>query len=160
MALADMFLLIEGQKTGKIKGESKDLVYPEHIQILGWTWGMSSSASMGGGDISAKTALSELHISKNVDTATTALMSVMRNNEVIKKGVLTVRKSGGKPIDYFKLIFERGRITSHTIASQSGPELTEQLSIAFEKIEVQHCAQDDTGAKKAASTFTAEVDRN
>ena len=157
MALGDMFLYIEGQKTGKILGESKDAVYSGQMHINGWSWGMSSSGSMGGGTGSAKTALSEISISKDVDTASTALMSVMRNNEQIKKGVITVRKAGSKPIDYFKIIFEKARITSHTVGSQSGPELTEQLSIAFEKIEVQYCAQDDSGGAKGASTFTAEV---
>ena len=160
MALEDMFLLIEGQKTGKISGESRDAVYPGQIQVSGWSWGMSSSSSMGGMGASGKAALSELGISKGVDTASTALMSVMRNNEVIKKGVLTVRKAGSKPLDYFKIIFERARITSYSVGSQSGPELTEQLSIAFEKIEVQYCAQDDSGGAKGTSTFTAEVIKN
>jgi type VI secretion system secreted protein Hcp len=162
MALGDMFLHIEGQKTGKILGESKDLVYPGQMHINGWSWGMSSSGSMGGAAGPAKTALSEISISKNVDAASTALMSVMRNNELIKKGVITVRKAGSKPIDYFKIVFEKARITSHTVGSQSEsePELTEQLSIAFEKIEVQYSAQDDSGAAKATSSFTAEVIKN
>jgi type VI secretion system secreted protein Hcp len=160
MALGDMFLSIEGQKTGKILGESKDAEYPGQIQILGWTWGMTSSASMGSSAGSTKTALSEINISKNVDTASTALMSVMRSNELIKRGVITVRKAGTNPIDYFKITFERARITSHTIGSQAGPELMEQLSIAFEKIEVQYSAQDATGGKKGTSTFAADVTNN
>ena len=157
MALEDMFLLIEGQKTGKINGESSDAVYSGQIQVNGWSWGMSGSSSMGGMGASSKTALSELSISKSVDTASTALMSVMRNNEVIKKGILTVRKAGSKPLDYFKIIFERARITSYSVGSQSGPDLSEQLSIAFEKIEVQYCAQDENGGKKGTSTFSAEI---
>ena len=64
MALEDMFLLIEGQKTGKINGESNDAVYPGQIQIAGWSWGMSSSSSMGGMGASSKASLSELSISK------------------------------------------------------------------------------------------------
>jgi type VI secretion system secreted protein Hcp len=160
MALADMFLLIEGQKTGKISGESKDAVYPGQIQILDWSWGMSSSASMAGTSATNRTALSELSIVKNVDTASTALMSVMRSNEVIKKGVITVRKAGNNPLDYFQIIIEKGRITAYAVGSQTGPVLTEKLSIAFEKIEVHYSAQDDTGGKKATSTFSAQVTNN
>lgn len=156
MALADMFLLMEGQRTGKITGESKDAAYAGQIAVTGWSWGMSS-ASVGGMSEASRSALSELNIVKEVDTASTALMSVMRNNELIKKGVLTVRKAGSKPLDYFKIVFERARITSYDVGSDGGPELNERLSIAFEKIEVQYFVQDDTGGKKGGSTFMTEV---
>ena len=157
MAKGDMFLLIDGQKTGTIKGESADKVYTGQIDVLGWSWGMSSSTAIGGASSGAKTSLSELRIVKAVDTATTPLMSVMRSGEIIKKGVLTVRKAGGTQIDYFTITIERGRITAIEVASQDGPDLTEQLSIAFEKIEVQYFAQDDKGARKGGSTFTTQV---
>jgi type VI secretion system secreted protein Hcp len=156
MAKSDMFLLIEGQKTGAIKGESLDKVYPGQIDVHGWSWGMSSSA-MGGSGAGLKTSLSELRISKLVDAASTPLMSVMRNAEVIKKAVLTVRKAGAVPIDYFILTIERGRITALEIGSPSGPVLTEELSISFEKIDVQYFAQDEKGARKGGSTFNTEV---
>jgi type VI secretion system secreted protein Hcp len=159
MAIADMFLLIEGQKTGKIVGESKDAVYPGQIDVVAWSWGMST-ATVSGMTESPRTALSELNVVKKVDTASTALMSVMRTNELIKKGVLTVRKAGSKPMDYFTVAFERARITAYDVSSNDGPELTERLSIAFEKIEIQYFAQDDKGAKKGGSTFMAEVTKN
>jgi type VI secretion system secreted protein Hcp len=159
MAKGDMFLLIDGQKTGTIKGESADKVYPGQIDVLGWSWGMASSTVMGGASGGAKTSLSELRVTKAVDAATTALMSVMRSGEIVKKAVLTVRKAGGTQVDYFTLTIERGRITGLDVTSDpaGGPDLLEQLSIAFEKIEVQYFAQDDKGARKGGSTFTTQV---
>lgn len=157
MAKSDMFLLIEGQKTGAIKGESADKIYPGQIDIYGWSWGMSSSGAMAGSGGGLKTSLTEIRISKQVDAASTPLMSVMRSGEVIKKAVLTVRKAGTVPIDYFILTVERGRITSYEVGSPGGPELSEQLSIAFEKIDVQYFAQDEKGARKGGSTFNTEV---
>lgn len=158
MSSPDMFLLVEGQRTGAVKGESKDSVYPDQIDVVGWTWGMHSSSAIGGGAGSAaKTALSELRIRKLADTASTALMSVMRNGELIKRAVLTVRKGGGVPIDYFTVTIQQGRITSYEVESQAGPVLSEQLSIAFEKIEVQYFAQDQRGGRKGGSTFSTEV---
>lgn len=157
MALADMFLLIEGQKTGKINGGSADAAHHGHIDLLDWSWGMATSGSMGGAGDALKTSLSEITLVKGVDSASTALMSVMRNGEIIKKGVLSVRKSGGRAMVYLTVTFERARITSYSLASQSGPELVERLSVAFEKIEIQHFSQDEKGAKKGGSTFNAEV---
>jgi type VI secretion system secreted protein Hcp len=157
MAKGDMLLQIEGQKTGAIKGESVDSTYPGQIDVVGWSWGMSSSHALGGAGAGAKTSLSELRISKLVDSASTPLMSVMRSGELIKKAVLTVRKAGGVQVAYFTLTIERGRITSYELGTPSGPEIGEQLSIAFEKIEVQYFAQDDKGARKGGSTFNTEV---
>jgi type VI secretion system secreted protein Hcp len=156
MANGDMLLFVEGQKTGVIKGESADSIYPGQIEVFGWSWGMSSSTAMGGGGTGLKTSLSELRLTKLVDSASTPLMVVMRNNEVIKKAVLTVRKAGGKQIDYFTVTVERGRLTSYEVAS-SGPELTEQISISFEKIKVEYAPQSDKGARRATSTFESEV---
>ena len=68
-----------------------------------------------------------------------------------------MRKAGGAQIDYFTLTIERGRITSFEVGSPSGPELIEQLSIAFEKIEVQYFEQNEKGGRKGGSTFNTEV---
>ena len=157
MAKGDMFLLVEGKKTGTVKGESSDSVYPGQIEVLGWTWGMSSSSSMGGAGSGLKTSLPELRIFTQADSASTALMSIMRNGEVIKKAVLTVRKAGGVQIDYLKVTIEGGRITHYEIGLQDGPTLSEQLSIAFEKIDVQYFEQDDKGQRKGGSTFSTQV---
>ena len=48
---------------------------------------------------------------KRVDSASTALMAAMRNNELIKKAVLTVRKAAATPLEYFKITIQNGRIT-------------------------------------------------
>lgn len=157
MAKGDMFLLVEGKKTGVIKGESVDKARAGEIDITGWSWGMESQSAMGGSGSGLKTSLSQLRISKMVDRASTALMSVMRNAEVIKRAVLTVRKAGGLHIDYFTLTIEGGRITSHEVGASGGSELVEQLSIAFEKIEVEYFEQDEKGARRGGSSFTTEV---
>lgn len=157
MANSDMFLKLEGQKTGVIKGESHDSAFPNQIDVLGWSWGMSTSSSIGGSGPSGRSSLNELRIRKATDRASTALMSVMRTNEIIKEGVLTVRKAGGVQIEYLTISVRRGRITSFEISGLDGPRLSEELSIAFESIEVEYHEQDKTGAKKGGSSFSAEA---
>jgi type VI secretion system secreted protein Hcp len=157
MAKGDMFLLVEGQRTGAIKGEALDKVHMGEIDVMGWSWGMTSQAAMGGAGSGLKTSLSELKIAKMVDRASTALMSVMRSGEVVKKAVLTVVKGGPGRVEYFKLMIEGGRITSLELGSPSGPELTEHLTIAFEKIEVEYFETDEQGGRKGASTFITTV---
>lgn len=157
MALSDMFLLLESKRAGVVKGESVDKTYTEQIDITGWSWGMDSATALGGTTATGRTALSHLRLSKRVDAASTALMSVMRSNDEIKKAVLTVRKSGGKQIDYFVLTVENGRIVKFEINGHGGPEMTEELSIAFKKMKVEYHVQDEKGARKGASTFETAI---
>ena len=160
MASGDMFLKLEGARTGVVTGESTDSVHPGEIEVLGWSWGMSTAQTMGGAGAASRSALSQLRIRKLVDTGTTPLMSVMRNNELIKEAVLTVRKAGGVQIDFLVITVKGGRITSYEIAAPAGPVVSEEFSIAFEQIEVQYHAQDQKGARKGGSTFIAETRTN
>jgi type VI secretion system secreted protein Hcp len=158
MTKKDIFLLLESTRTGLVCGEVSDPVHDGEMAVEDWSWGMSSGSAMGDGK-AARTALSELRVVRWVDAASTALMSVMRNNELIKRAVLTVRKAGGTaPIDYFVLTIERGRITSYEVSTNDDPgTLRESLTIAFEKIEIQHSKQSSKGAKQAASLFSADL---
>ena len=109
MAKGDILLRIEGKRTGAITGESVSGAHPGAIDVREWSWGMSGPSALGGTGPASRVALQELRITKGVDSASTALMSVMRTNEPIKKAVLTVRKSGSTPaIDYLVITIERG----------------------------------------------------
>jgi len=155
-----MFLLVEGKSTGVIKGESNVPEHFEEIEVLSWGWGMTGSSALGGSGASARTALSELRVSKGTDQASTQLMSVMRSNEVIKKAVLTVRKAGAvPPVDFLTITILNGRLTSHSIGTETpgSPTLVESLSMAFEEIEVAYAPQQGSGEKGAQLTFSAQV---
>ncbi|MBK9361494.1 MAG: type VI secretion system tube protein Hcp [Rubrivivax sp.] len=160
MAKADMFLKIEGKTTGPIKGESSAPEHPEEIEILEWSWSMSGSTGLGGAGARVRTALSEMRFGKETDRATTQLMSVMRNNELIKKAVLTVRKAGTlPPVEFLTITLSNARLTSLNIgtAAPGSPTLSEQFALAFEQIEVKYAPQRRAGDKGADLTFQAQV---
>jgi type VI secretion system secreted protein Hcp len=85
----------------------------------------------------------------------------MRNNDLIKEAVLTVRKAGGTPHEFFKISIENGRITSlevDTAGFTSTGLLTERLSLAFQKIRVEYTPQAGTGsAASGGMLFSAEI---
>lgn len=162
MANADMFLKLEGKSTGPVKGESADEKHPGEIAITEWSWGMQGSQGLGGasGVATARTAMSEIRFGKRTDSATTQLMSVLRNNEIIKQAVLTVRKAGTHgPVEYLIVTLKNGRLTSHTIGTPApnDPVLAETFSMAFEEIEVKYTPQVNTGDKSASMIFNARV---
>lgn len=160
MAKADMYLRLEGKKSGAVKGESNVSGHADEIELHDWSWGMTGSGALGGAGQSVKSALSEIRFSKGTDKATTALMSMMRGNEEVKTAVLTVRKAGANPpVDYLVVTVEKGRITSHTIGNRApgDPELVESFSIAFEKIKVEYAAQGSAGGKQARHVFETQT---
>jgi type VI secretion system secreted protein Hcp len=157
MAKSDMFLSIDGQKTGTVNGGSTEKGFERQIHVSGWSWGMKSPTVMGGTAARGRRTLSELRIKKAVDTASTALMSILSSNETIKKAVLTIRKAGGVQIDFLTITLERARINAYDVGCDNGPEFNEEISIVFEKIEITYHAQDEKGGKKGGSTFQDEV---
>jgi type VI secretion system secreted protein Hcp len=157
MAQGDMFLKIDGTRQGAIKGEAKDAGHKDEIDVLGWSWGLEGNLIHG--QTGGKTSVREMRLTKRVDRATTALMSALRSNEVIRKAVLTVRKAGGKePVEYYIINMEKGRVTA--VLQQSGPDagmLMEEVSIAFSKVTVEYKPQGDDGLMRGGSAFEMDI---
>ena len=159
MAQADMFLKVEASRQGQIKGEATDKSHVDEIEVSGWNWGMDGNAPAFGAK-STHTTLQELVVRKQVDRASTGLMSALRSNEVIKKAVLTVRKAGGlASVPFLTITVEKARVVSHRLGSvtDDAPELSEEFRLAFYKVQVEYRPQDSTGAGKGVNTFETEV---
>ena len=160
MALDDIFLKIDGSRQGPIKGGSSDDQHKDEIDVSTWTWGMSGNydAFM---TAKGRTTMEELVITKYLDSASTALMSALRNNESIKSAVLTVRKAGGdKPVEYLRIVLENARITAlHAVGGAGGdaPAVCEEVRIGYQKIRVEYQPQGSSGGSRGASTFEADV---
>jgi len=154
-----MFLSVNGAKHGAISGEAQDDAHKNEIEVLGWSWGMQGKPSLGGGGASGKATIRELRIVKRVDKSSTALMSALRTNEVIKKAVLTVRKVGKKPLEYLKITVEDGRLVSLDIEagdSTSSPAIFERVSLSFNKISVEYTPQGPDGNSLGSTSFEDE----
>ena len=82
--------------------------------MLSWSWGMQGRATHGGGTATGKAIVRELKIVKRVDSASTALMSALRSNEMITEAVLTLRKAGKGQLEFLKITIEQGRLTGLT----------------------------------------------
>jgi type VI secretion system secreted protein Hcp len=156
MARGDMFLKVETARQGTIKGEARDADHPNEIDVVGWSWGMRAQTGMGAGGDASKATLDELSIVKRVDSASTALMAGMRNNDLVKKATLTVRKAGSTPLEYVKIVVENGRITGLQVNSEE-TELTETLTLAYKHISVEYTAQGADGAGRASSFFETDI---
>lgn len=162
MARFDMFLKARGQKSGEIVGESSDKRFAKQIEIVDWSWGMSSPTDVATGRPSGRRRLEQLKLVKRVDRASTALLAVLSHNEVLKEAVLSVRKAGGQdPLPYLVVTLGSARIVSYTVGSEraadGAPVLTEHLALGFESIQVDYTQQSATGAGLAQSSFMDDI---
>jgi type VI secretion system secreted protein Hcp len=151
-----MFFKVKGAKHGQINGEAQDDKHKGEIEVLSWSWGMQGKASLGGGAASGKATMRELRIVKNVDKASTALMSALRTNEVIKEGILTLRKTGTAKIEYFKITIQDGRVVSLDVEAgdeSGGSTLLERVSFSFNKIAIEYTPQGGDGMPQGSTTF-------
>jgi type VI secretion system secreted protein Hcp len=106
--------------------------------------------------------MKEVRLIKSVDKSSTALMSIMRNNEIITTATLSVRKSGGdSPLPYYVMTLEQARITAYDVKSEydgdGAPVLRETVCLAFKKVIVGHTVQGAAGSSVGATSFENEV---
>src|SRR5262249_41794943 len=139
-----MFFKVKGAKHGQINGEAQDDKHKGEIEVLSWSWGMQGKSSIGGGSATGKATMRELRIVKKVDKASTALMSALRTNEVIKEGILTLRKTGTSKVEYFKITIQDGRVMALDVEAGDDSGSSPPLGggrFSFHKIAVEYTPQ-------------------
>lgn len=154
----DMFLKID-----TIKGESKDKINKESIDVLAWSWGLSNSGSahMGGGAGAGKANFQDLSITKYVDKGSPVLMQFCAKGTHIAKATLVVRKAGDKPLDYITMDMEEVMVTSVSTGGSGGEDrLTENISLNFAKFKIVYKEQAPTGGVASSPEFAYDIAAN
>ena len=154
----DLFLKLDG-----IKGESHDEKHKDTIDVLSWSWGLSNASSLhgGGGGGAGKVSFQDISFTKNVDKSSNALMMSCATGAHIKQADLTVRKAGGKQLEYIKIKFEDVLVSSvHGGANSGGDGFSEQVSLSFAKVSFEYAPQKADGSLDAAMKFGYDIKKN
>jgi type VI secretion system secreted protein Hcp len=135
---------------GPIKGESLDSKHKDEIEVLGWNWQIHQQSSMhnnkGGG--TGKATVEDLEFEHFIDKASPNIMQYCLKGTHIDKVVLTVRKAGDNPLDYFTLTMEDVVITKvapSAILDGKTFYPKEKVSLSFTKIKSEYKLQDEKG---------------
>jgi type VI secretion system secreted protein Hcp len=136
---SDYLLELDG-----VKGESKDDVHKETIEIASWSMGASNPTNVGSAGMSAgKVSYSDLSVMISLEKASVELLSRVSTGKVIKKAVLYGRKAGDdKRQDYLTITLEEVMVSSWQTSASDGsgiPMLS--ASFSFSKITYQYCVQ-------------------
>ncbi|HXQ99793.1 MAG TPA: type VI secretion system tube protein Hcp [Pseudomonas sp.] len=142
----DMFL-----KLGDVKGESRDSVHKDEIDIQSIQWGMSQAGSMhqGGGGGAGKVTMQNLSLRKSLDKSSPNLMMACSSGKHYPEATLTVRKAGGSsPVEYMIITLKEVMVASYdTTAGSSDEVLTEHVALNFGKVEISYQPQLADGSK-------------
>jgi type VI secretion system secreted protein Hcp len=152
MATVDYFLIIDG-----IKGETSDeaMKKKDALDVLSWSWGESNAATAGeGGGLGAgKVQIQDLHFTTKLSKASPVLMLTCATGKHIPKAELVARKAGGTQEQYYKITLTDVMVSSYQVGGSAGDVIpTDQVSLAFNKFQIEYKIQSEKGAVAAPST--------
>ncbi|MDF7809263.1 type VI secretion system tube protein Hcp [Pontiellaceae bacterium B12219] len=157
-AAQDMFLEIAG-----VEGESMDDDHRDDIDVLAWSWGMSQSGTthVSGGGGAGKASFQDLSITKYVDKSTPKLMTAISNGAHYPEVILTIRKPGEMPLEYYVMTMTDVIVTGLSTGGSGGEDrLTENVTFNFAQVEVEYTPQDESGAPEAPVKFNWDIAAN
>lgn len=153
----DAFLEIDG-----VEGEATRDGFEKMIEIESFTFGAHNPTSIGsgGGAGSGKAQLSSFNVTKYTDSASPALFQACCSGKHFPNAKITFHKSGGdEPLPYLTYEFDKVFVESINWGGASGGDdrPTEQLSLAFGKVEILYQPQAEKGS--AAGAVSASWDQ-
>jgi type VI secretion system secreted protein Hcp len=151
VAHGDMLLHLAG-----ITGETQDAEHKGCMDVDSWSWGMQSPSDMVTGSPIGRAKVNNLKVVKRVDKSSPTLIQYLKQNTVMKKGRLLVRKAGGNPFVYYEINLENVRLTELTTSSEK-EELVETLSLSFARATFKYTPQNAQGGP-ASGTNEYTVD--
>jgi len=142
----DCFIKLAG-----VEGESKAAGYENSIEVFSFSFGASNPVSRtGAGGLGAgKVDISAVNFMKKTDKSTPKLFQACCDGQHFDKCSLTMRKAGGKQVEFFELALKKVYIESYQVSGSGGGDDTpsESISMAFESLEVNYWPQDAAGGK-------------
>lgn len=123
-----------------IEGDSQDAKYPNCIDVLAWSWGMSNSGTThtGSGGGTGKVNVQDISVTKYIDKSTPDLMLLTANGKHFSELELIVRAVCAEcaPEPYFTLTMSDVIVSSVSTGGSGGEDrLTENVSFNFAKVE-------------------------
>ena len=145
----EMFLKLDG-----IPGESTDANHRDEIEVLSYNWGESqppTAGGAGGGGAGSRVAMQDFHFAMRVNKASPKLFLACASGLHIRNAILTVRRSGGNPVEFLKWTFTDVTVGSYqtTTGATTGEPPLDEISLRFTKIETEYRAVKPDGSLDA-----------
>jgi type VI secretion system secreted protein Hcp len=146
-------------KLGDIKGESLDDKHKDEIEVLSYSWGVTNSGSMahGSGGGEGKATFHDLSFTHKVDKASPVLMQACATGVHLKEATITHRKAGKGQQEFLVIKMNDIIVTSVQEGGGSSDGLSENVSLAFGKVNVEYKPQKADGSLEAGIHFKYDL---
>ena len=148
-------------KIGDIKGESTDSKHKGEIDILSFSWGVTNSGTIGGGGGGAgKATFQDLSFTHSIDKASPLLLKACATGAHIKEATITQRKAGKGQQEYLIIKMNDIIITGVSLSSSESGGSSENISMAFAKVDLEYKPQNPDGSLGAGIHFKFDIKAN
>jgi type VI secretion system secreted protein Hcp len=146
-------------KLGDIKGESLDDKHKDEIEVLSFSWGVNNAGSMGygSGGGEGKATFHDLSFVHKIDKASPVLMQACATGTHLKEATITNRKAGKGQQEFLVIKMNDVIITSVTHGGSGADGHSENVSIAFAKVNVEYKPQKADGSLDAGVHFKYDL---
>jgi type VI secretion system secreted protein Hcp len=153
-AADDIFLRI-----GNIRGESTDDKHKDEIVLLSYSQSFTNPVSGGaaGGGSAGKVNCGAVKVTKLIDKSSPFLMAGVATGRHYKSAVITFRKAGKEPIEYYTVTLNDvllDAITQTDASPTDGTTILEQVSMSAAKFKFEYKPLKPDGSPDAAVTFS------
>jgi type VI secretion system secreted protein Hcp len=135
-------------KIDAIEGESLDDKHKGEIDIESWSWGetQTGTLSFAGGAGAGKVQMQDFHFAMHMSKASPKLFLACASGQHIKFATLNGVRGGESGFNFMKWHLSDVLISSYQTGGSEGDSLpTDQISMAFAKIEFTYYLQDASG---------------
>lgn len=143
-----------------VEGESTSKDHKGEIEVLSWSWGLSSPGpSTGGGAAAGKATPAEFTFTHIYDKASPMLAKLVATGRHVKQAWLSARKSGEGQKDFLKIAMKEVFITS-TYQSGSEEGITEVVTAAARHVVFEYRPSDVKGGLGPPVSFDWDIVKN
>lgn len=154
----DIFLKLSG-----VTGESQDHGHQDEIEVLRWEWSITQASSMhsGSGGGAGKATVNDLSFDHYLDRSSPTLLKYCLGGRHIANARLVVRKGGGSPLEYLKIIMDDVIVTGVApVATDSMDLVRETVNLSFARVTQEYVIQNPQGGSGGTVSFGYDIKAN
>jgi type VI secretion system secreted protein Hcp len=148
-------------KIGDIKGESLDSKHKDEVEVLSFSWGVTNDATIkAGGAGAGKANFHDLTFVHAIDKASPSLLAACATGSHLKEATITHRKASKGDQDYLIIKMSDVIITGVSLSDSSGGSGSENVTMAFAKVDFEYKPQKSDGTLDAGIHFKFDIKGN
>lgn len=150
-------------KFNDIEGELQNSTCKDNIELLRWEWtvGQMPSANLGSSGGTGKLAVEGLYFEHHIDKFSPKLLRHCLLGECIPEAVITIRKSGGSPLEYFRITLQNVIIIGvQPVGYRTMRAPREEVGLSFSRINMDYVIQSEKGIFMGLSSMGYDIEAN